>query len=82
MHNQTDLSNDIYLFEYDKRFHELFQEHYIYYNYNDPLNVAEKFKSYFDVVLADPPYLSEECLEKTVQTIKMIAKGNIILCTG
>ena len=32
--------------------------------------------------MADPPYLTEECLSKTVQTIKYLAKDKIILCTG
>ena len=36
----------------------------------------------FDVVVADPPYLSEECLQKTAQTINFLAKEKIILCTG
>jgi len=36
------------------------------------------------VVIADPPFLSEECLEKVSLTIKKIIapKGKIILCTG
>ncbi|VDM70890.1 unnamed protein product [Strongylus vulgaris] len=38
----------------------------------------------FDVVIADPPFLADECLVKTAQTIRMLAKPNakIILCTG
>ncbi|XP_066400904.1 EEF1A lysine methyltransferase 1 isoform X3 [Molothrus aeneus] len=36
----------------------------------------------FDVVIADPPYLSEECLQKTAETIKYLTKGKILLCTG
>ena len=35
--------------------------------------------SAFDVVFADPPFLSEECLTKTAVTIKFMAKGKIIL---
>ncbi|XP_075216053.1 EEF1A lysine methyltransferase 1 isoform X2 [Lycorma delicatula] len=30
----------------------------------------------------DPPFLSEECLQKTAVTVKFLAKDKIILCTG
>ncbi|XP_018321041.1 EEF1A lysine methyltransferase 1 isoform X2 [Agrilus planipennis] len=33
-------------------------------------------------VIADPPFLSDECLTKTAVTLKYLAKENIILCTG
>ncbi|KAI3355697.1 hypothetical protein L3Q82_004298 [Scortum barcoo] len=36
----------------------------------------------FDVVLADPPYLSEECLRKVAETVKYLSKGKVLLCTG
>jgi hypothetical protein len=34
------------------------------------------------VVLADPPYLSDECLTKTAITIRKLATDKIIVCTG
>lgn len=75
-------TNNIYLFEFDKRFQGLYQDHFIFYDYNDPLKIPEEFASFFDVVLADPPYLSQECLEKTLQAVQYIAKDKIVLCTG
>jgi hypothetical protein len=36
----------------------------------------------FDVVVADPPFLSEECMEKTIQTVKHLGKDKVIFCTG
>lgn len=36
----------------------------------------------FDVVFADPPFLSEECLTKTAVTVKFLAKDKIVLCSG
>lgn len=74
--------DNLYLFEYDKRFKELYMDHCIFYNYNEPLMVPEIFNSYFDLVLVDPPYLSQECLEKTLETVKLLSKDKIILCTG
>lgn len=78
----SEAQDKIYLFEYDKRFQELYNEQFIHYDYNDPLKIPESFSSYFDVVLVDPPYLSEECLEKTLKTVEFVAKDKIILCTG
>lgn len=36
------------------------------------------------MIIADPPFLSEECLLKTVQSIKLLARKNakVLLCTG
>lgn len=69
------------LFEYDKRF-EVFGRDYIFYDYNSPLNIPAHLTNSYDLVLADPPFISEECLEKTASTIKFLAKDKIILCTG
>ncbi|XP_036601588.1 EEF1A lysine methyltransferase 1 [Trichosurus vulpecula] len=70
------------ILEYDKRF-AVYGEEFIYYDYNDPLNLPEKLTPHsFDIVIADPPYLSEECLRKTAETIKYLTQGKILLCTG
>ncbi|KAM9031231.1 EEF1A lysine methyltransferase 1 [Sarcophilus harrisii] len=70
------------ILEYDKRF-AVYGEEFIYYDYNNPLNLPEKLTPHsFDIVIADPPYLSEECLRKTAETIKFLTQGKILLCTG
>ncbi|XP_011864411.1 PREDICTED: N(6)-adenine-specific DNA methyltransferase 2 isoform X2 [Vollenhovia emeryi] len=69
------------LFEYDSRF-EIIGEDFIPYDYKFPLDVPRNMSGQFDLVLADPPFLSEECLTKTAVTIKFLAKKNIVLCTG
>ncbi len=33
-------------------------------------------------MVADPPFLAEECLEKTIQTVQYMAKDKIVFCTG
>lgn len=38
--------------------------------------------NFYDLVIADPPFLSDECLTKTALTIKFLAKKDIVLCTG
>ncbi|XP_006002798.1 EEF1A lysine methyltransferase 1 isoform X2 [Latimeria chalumnae] len=70
------------ILEYDKRF-SVYGEEFIFYDYNNPLNLPANLKAHtFDIVIADPPYLSEECLKKTAQTVKYLTKGKILLCTG
>ncbi|WKX99703.1 hypothetical protein Q1695_014518 [Nippostrongylus brasiliensis] len=72
------------LFEYDDRFAKKFPEAFIHYDYRHPLSVPEELKGSFDIVIADPPFLADECLLKTAQTVRLLAKPNakIILCTG
>lgn len=70
------------LLEYDRRF-AVYGDEFVFYDYTDPLNLPpELAKHSFDIVIADPPYLSEECLRKTAETIGFLTKGKILLCTG
>lgn len=71
----------VVLFEYDKRF-AVYGSDFTFYDYNSPMDIPKQFQKSFDIVVADPPFLSEECLDKTSQTIKFLAKDKIILCTG
>ncbi|XP_060626936.2 EEF1A lysine methyltransferase 1 [Anolis sagrei] len=78
--NNDDFSTCI--LEYDQRF-SVYGAEYVFYDYNDPLNLPATLQEHsFDIVLADPPYLSEECLRKTAETIKYLTKGKVLLCTG
>ena len=70
------------LLEYDRRF-EIYGDNFVFYDYSKPLNLPEKLTEHsFDMVVADPPFLSEECLRKTLETVSFLAKGKILLCTG
>ncbi|CAK6442981.1 unnamed protein product [Pipistrellus nathusii] len=72
----------VHLFEYDRRF-SIYGEEFIFYDYNNPLDFPVNIAPHsFDIVIADPPYLSEECLRKTSETIKYLTQGKILLCTG
>ncbi|XP_030056149.1 EEF1A lysine methyltransferase 1 isoform X2 [Microcaecilia unicolor] len=78
--NTKDLS--VFILEYDRRF-SMYGDEFVFYDYNNPLKLPDTLEPHsFDVILADPPYLSEECLRKTSETIKYLKKGKIILCTG
>ena len=67
--------------EYDKRF-ERYGSDFVFYDYNCPLDLPGNLERSFDIVVVDPPYLSEECLSKTAKTVKYLAKDKVLLCTG
>ncbi|XP_058802292.1 EEF1A lysine methyltransferase 1 [Phymastichus coffea] len=69
------------LFEFDKRF-AVFGSDFIFYDYNCPQDILKDSYRTFDLVICDPPFLSEECLTKTAISIRLLAKNNIVLCTG
>lgn len=71
----------VYCLEYDERF-KVFGEDFVFYDYKEPLRLPADFKNSFDIVIADPPFLSEECLCKTAMTVKYLMKEKIIICTG
>lgn len=69
------------LLEYDRRF-EVHGADFIFYDYNSPLKLPADLAKSYDLVIADPPFLAEECISKTSETIKFLAKNKIIVCTG
>nr|CAG4634952.1 EOG090X0ABW [Alona affinis] len=71
------------LLEFDTRF-SMYGTDFVFYDYRSPLEFPSKeaMSSSFDVVVADPPFLSEECLTKTALTMRYLSKGPLILCTG
>ncbi|EEF30800.1 EEF1A lysine methyltransferase 1 [Ricinus communis] len=74
----------VQLLEYDKRF-EQYGSDFTFYDYNQPEELDSQLKHSFHVVVADPPYLSKECLEKVTQTIAFLAKpgkSHLLLLTG
>ncbi|XP_030751001.1 EEF1A lysine methyltransferase 1 isoform X2 [Sitophilus oryzae] len=72
---------EVTLYEYDQRF-ATFGDDFVLYDYKSPLNIPRNKSSYYDIVVADPPFLSDECLTKTAVTVKFLTKEKIILCTG
>ncbi|KAJ9592691.1 hypothetical protein L9F63_015635 [Diploptera punctata] len=79
---KTDSPNtQVTLFEFDKRF-AVYGDDFVLYDYKSPLNIPRNLAGSYEIVVADPPFLSEECLTKTAITIKFLAKDKIILCTG
>lgn len=80
VHGSGDVS--AVLLEFDRRF-AAYGEEFIFYDYNNPLCLPEDLlPQSFDIVMADPPYLSEECLSKVALTVKYLTKSKMLLCTG
>ncbi|XP_003486580.1 EEF1A lysine methyltransferase 1 [Bombus impatiens] len=78
---KTSGERKVTLFEYDERF-KAYGSDFVPYNYKFPLNIPGDMSNFYDLVIADPPFLSDECLTKTALTIKFLAKKDIVLCTG
>jgi len=71
------------VFEFDNRF-AVYGSDFQFYDYKSPLDINRDLREKFDLVFADPPFLSEECLTKTMVTVKFLSKGDgkVVLCTG
>ncbi|KAF9434799.1 EEF1A lysine methyltransferase 1 [Entomortierella beljakovae] len=78
-------TNNLFLFEFDTRF-DVYGRQFIHYDYSKPIEfrLSEELKGSVDMIVVDPPFLSEECLTKTLQTVRHLVKpnGKIVLCTG
>lgn len=59
------------VFEFDRRFEVL--GNYCFYDFNYPESVPADLLHAFAVVVADPPYLAAECLQKTCETMRLLA---------
>ncbi|CAI9301675.1 unnamed protein product [Lactuca saligna] len=58
----------VQLLEYDIWFQQYGNE-FTFYDYNQPLELPSTMKHSFCIIIADPRYLSKECLEKVSKTI-------------
>jgi len=72
---------EIFCLEFDHRFSH-YGDSFIHYDYNEPLALPVELERSFDLVVADPPFLSDECLRKTAQTVHYLTDKKILLCTG
>jgi EEF1A lysine methyltransferase 1 len=79
--NDASSSISLKVFEFDRRF-AIYGSDFVLYDYRSPLDIPRDLRESFDLVFADPPFLSEECLTKTAVTLKYLAKEKIVLCTG
>ena len=60
-------------------------DQFVFYDFNNPLSVPEDHHGTYDFVLADPPYLNVDCMTKTGQTMRLLARSDdtpMLLNTG
>ncbi|KAJ3673235.1 hypothetical protein LUZ60_006609 [Juncus effusus] len=72
------------ILEFDKRF-EQYGNDFVFYDYNQPEELPLELKHSYRIIVADPPYLSKECLEKVAKTISFLANPKdsfLLLLTG
>ncbi|KAL5282356.1 N6AMT2 family protein [Megaselia abdita] len=73
------------IFEFDDRF-KIWEKDFVKYDFNNAYdeNYLDEFRHNFDIVIADPPFLSKECFEKFAFITKKIVKpnGKILFCSG
>ena len=76
---------ETYIFEYDQRFSS-YGSSFVHYDYNEAFKdgVLDEYKGFFDIIIADPPFLSEECIEKMGSIMRKFSKDGtkIVLCSG
>ncbi|CAA6667136.1 unnamed protein product [Spirodela intermedia] len=74
----------VHLLEFDRRF-EQYGADFTFYDYNQPYELPSVMRHAYQVVIADPPYLSQECLEKVARTVSFLARPEesyLLLLTG
>ena len=84
LRNKDELENlNFALFEYDKRF-SIFGEGFNFYDLNKPLEIDSKHHKKYDIIVADPPFLNKETIQKVAESMKLISnEGSMkIFITG
>lgn len=71
-----------FVLEFDRRF-SAYGADFVFYDFNHPSQLVSEFseretggplRRSFDAVIADPPYLNEECMTLTGETIRLLSK--------
>ncbi|KAL4002033.1 putative N6-adenine methyltransferase family protein [Acanthocheilonema viteae] len=73
------------LFEYDQRFKNKFSKEFVPYDYRKPLAIPELYHNAFDLIVIDPPFLSDECFINVAQTVRLLSRDSatkLLICTG
>ncbi|KAH7462962.1 hypothetical protein KRP22_001574 [Phytophthora ramorum] len=68
------MGENVYIFEFDRRFGEKYGDRFCFYDYNAPTDLPDKFHHFFDYVLMEPPHLSPDCLAKFSDTMRWLAR--------
>lgn len=78
----------ITLLEFDTRFGVFGKGEFQFYDFKFPTKLPAELRGVFDVIIIDPPFLSEDCQTKTALTVRWLARSwereglKLIACTG
>ncbi|EDW02874.1 protein-lysine N-methyltransferase CG9154 [Drosophila grimshawi] len=81
------LHDKVNIFEYDQRF-AAYGNDFVHYDFNAIDSSSEYLKDHhkcFDLIIADPPFLSEECMSKMsriVISLQRSSKSKLVFCSG
>ncbi|CAO1426899.1 unnamed protein product [Diamesa hyperborea] len=82
--NIKTVTDNVKIFEFDERFSSLGPDFVFYDIFN--LNEVElkDYNKHFDIIIADPPFISEDCVEKLSKVVEILLKtnGKVVLNTG
>ncbi|XP_014771718.1 EEF1A lysine methyltransferase 1 [Octopus bimaculoides] len=76
-------NSEVFLFDVDEAKCQVLGSNYIFYDFNRPKEMDEKFQGSFDIVVADTPHFTEICIRKIIITIQHVKNSTcqIMLCT-
>ncbi|KAH8298184.1 hypothetical protein KR018_010558 [Drosophila ironensis] len=83
-----DVHEHVTIFEFDKRF-EAYGTDFVHYDFNCVANNPDYLKEHhgqYDLIVADPPFLSQECISKVSEIITKLQRSKddskLIFCSG
>lgn len=62
------------VFEYDRRFGDTYGDLFCYFDFNHPERIPEELRGSFDYVMADPPYLDDNTMRLTIESMRILAR--------
>lgn len=81
----SSIAHKVKIFEFDEKFAE-YGKAFVHYDYNngDEEEYLKEHHNSFDLIILDPPFLSEECLRKSLLIANRLKKEKalIVLNTG
>uniref|UniRef100_A0A914RJR5 Uncharacterized protein n=1 Tax=Parascaris equorum TaxID=6256 RepID=A0A914RJR5_PAREQ len=52
-----------------------YPQQFVGYDYRRPLQIAPEQQGVYELVIVDPPFLSDECIVKVAQSVRLLAKN-------
>ena len=82
--NIKTVTENVKIFEFDERFSSLGPDFVFYDIFNINEVELKEYHKHFDIIIADPPFISEDCVEKLSKVVEILLKANgkVVLNTG